>query len=109
MEGAELLETRGWDDRASGVIVALVFLIVVLSDGGDLARIVSASGCSRGPTARLAITAMFTEHVSKQLVIERLLDRSRAGDVGQICQRYRRSSGNFCRSESGARAHRPSA
>ena len=38
-QGADLLETRGWDDLASGVIEVLVFLVEFLSDGGDMAQL----------------------------------------------------------------------
>jgi hypothetical protein len=34
-----LLETRGWDDLASGVIESSVFLVEFLSDGCDLAQL----------------------------------------------------------------------
>jgi hypothetical protein len=38
-QGADLLEARGWDVRASGIDRSLVFLVVFLSYGGDLTQL----------------------------------------------------------------------
>jgi hypothetical protein len=37
--GADLLEARGWDVRASGIDRSLVFLVEFLSYGGDLTQL----------------------------------------------------------------------